>query len=188
MTLNATTDAAAARLLLERLVQAFTQHHEDLKVRFQEHAGGTLFTIDCHGAEGPRICGKKGKTIRSLQTLFAEIGRRNRTIYAVRLQDPEFGDWEERTVDQRRGPFNHTKAMNFLEETLTAAFGTTGWALTAVAGPSQTGFFLTDVSLANARLLTQVHEFTGMSVLDAMQALWKAYGREEGWKFTVEIR
>lgn len=187
MALNAQTDPEAGAALLERIVRTFTKHHEDLRIEIKEHIGGTLFDMQCHGAEGPRICGKKGRNIRSIQTIFSEIGRHNRTVYAVRLQDPQFGDWEQRLPDPPR-TYNHAKALHLLEQVFMAMLGPTGWSLAAVTGPSATAFMITSLSQPNHQVLTTVQIFTNLSVLESLQTIWKAYGREEGWHFTVEMK
>lgn len=185
MTLNTESAPGPVCLLLERIIRSITLHHEDLIVKVQEHAGGTLFDLRCHGAEGPRINGKKGQHIRSIQAIISLIGKGRGTVYVVRLQEPTFGNWEQRDVPRREGPYRPEKATLLLEDVLYAVFGRVCPKVLVNNPPGLTLFRLIDVSPKNLELLNAKHQIYGVSLLEALQTIWKAYGREEGWTFQV---
>jgi predicted RNA-binding protein YlqC (UPF0109 family) len=175
--------------LLRRMVASFTVYHDDLKILAKEHTDYVIFYITCHGCDGPRVCGKRGQHFNALQCLLTEMGDRNRRVYKLDMQDRINGKWEQRIPEQRKTPYDSPEAGMLLDDVLEAIIGPDGWLIEEHIAESETIFRLQELNdIARQLILNPRKESPDKStVIGSLCAIWKAYGKQEGWKFSVEV-
>ncbi len=78
-------DDARMKAFLEQVVRALVQHPDEVSVAVADGRRGTRFEIRTSGEDRGQVIGKDGMTIRSIRTLAAISGQRNRRRIEVEL-------------------------------------------------------------------------------------------------------
>lgn len=77
---------------LRGVVEAFTDHHEDLTIEARALGRVMIVVLQAHAAETPRIIGSQGKHVSALQTLLDRVGRRMEKRIRLEIKEAQRGE------------------------------------------------------------------------------------------------
>ncbi len=188
-------------LIRDLIVKCLIDHPEDLSVLPREDGRGKVFwTVQGHADDYRKICGARGAHVKALTLLVEEIGECTDGSYHFWLKESEEGTVRPMKIVEPREDYDPRDASDLLTRVLRAAAGredalsvTTYSDGSRLETPPFAMVFRFEITPAHpdvADWMTDVSPSAspGISVLSAVQTLWRAYGAKNGAAFQVVLK
>lgn len=86
------TDPTEITLLLRRLLESFTDHHQDIELDFRAMRGRVDWLLKGNIDDQGKLVGKQAAHIKALKFILAAIGEKAGEQYFIRLLEAETGE------------------------------------------------------------------------------------------------
>lgn len=186
-------------LIRDLIVKCLIDHPEDLSVLPREDGRGKVFwTVQGHADDYRKICGARGAHVKALTLLVEEFGDSADTSYLFWLKESDEGTVRPMKIVEGWDDYDPRDAADLLSRVLRAAAGredaisvTTYSDGSRLDTPPFAMVFRFEIKAAHpdvADWLTEVNSTFGLSVLSAVQTIWRAYGAKNGASFQIVLK
>lgn len=88
------------KAFLEYVVKALVDNPSDVKVDRKVDEMGVLITLKTNPADMGKIIGRSGNTAKAIRTLLRVVGMKNNARVNLKIEEPEGGTRQAKSVDQ----------------------------------------------------------------------------------------
>jgi len=186
-------------LIREIVTKCLIDHPEDLSVlpREARELGKVYWTVQGHADDYRKICGSRGAHVKALTLLVEEFGDAADASYLFWLKESDEGTVRPMKIVEGRDDYDPREAADLLTRVLCTAAGAACLKVTTYSDGSRLEtppfamIFRFEISADHPEVenwLLEPSEPSGLSVLSAVQTIWRAYGTKNGASFNVVLK
>lgn len=177
------------RELIHALINCLILHPDRLTFEMQDFQDIIYWWVTPCGDDYPMIAGQKGTNIKALSFLVANLGETIGQSYNLKLQEPHPGPrigFVQAKLSRNYDPRPARQLLfDLLQEYLTDAFSISVDAINSM--PLRYTFLIEARSRPDHEQLISI-DGRSLSLIDALMAVFTAYGNREGVQFRIEFK
>jgi predicted RNA-binding protein YlqC (UPF0109 family) len=178
--------------LISRLLEALIDNPRELNLDAMPLEGRVNWWVKVNISDTGRIVGKQGAHMNALKVLVAAMGRRYEEDWRFEMNEPDPGERHDKPRVAQPRTYNSSDASLLLAELVRAILGHTPHIIVRDAHPDYTWSIEAEAVQDYETLVTAMPvmgrpDLAPIQPVAALGTLWRAYGRQHGVNFKVEV-